>query len=101
MSISVESDDQVKVRGFRIELGEVESVLKQHPDVKDAVLLAKKDLSQSHYLNAYIVLKNKHTVAEELKKYLKTKLPSYMVPSTFVFIPSFLSPRVEKLIESS
>lgn len=80
-------DDQVKVRGFRIELGEVESVLKQHPDVKDAVLLAKKDLSQSHYLNAYIVLKNKHTVAEELKKYLKTKLPSYMVPSTFVFIP--------------
>ena len=36
-------DHQVKIRGFRIELGEIEAALGQHPAVREAVVLARRD----------------------------------------------------------
>ncbi|BAU64538.1 amino acid adenylation domain protein [Stanieria sp. NIES-3757] len=50
-------DNQVKVRGYRIELGEIEEVLSQHPAVRETVVIAKEDVSESKSLVAYIVPK--------------------------------------------
>ena len=79
------SDNQVKIRGFRIELGEVEATLTQHPGVREAVVLARKDQSDDKRLVAYLV--SNHTKAptvSSLRNFLKEKLPEYMVPSAFV-----------------
>ncbi|MBW4428418.1 MAG: amino acid adenylation domain-containing protein [Nostoc desertorum CM1-VF14] len=76
-------DNQVKVRGFRIELGEIETVLVAHPQVKEAVVIARVDQPGNKRLVAYIVPKQ-HLDTSELLCYLKQKLPEYMLPSAFV-----------------
>ncbi|HVU99840.1 MAG TPA: amino acid adenylation domain-containing protein, partial [Verrucomicrobiae bacterium] len=81
-------DHQVKIRGFRIELGEVEAVLKRQSSVRDAVVMAREDLPGQRRLVAYIVLDgNAPRAVEELRVSLREKLPEYMVPSAFVFLP--------------
>jgi amino acid adenylation domain-containing protein len=77
-------DSQVKVRGFRIESAEVEHHLKQCPGVTDSVVVAREDRPGDRRLVAYLVAAPPAPGAEELRCLLSAKLPSYMVPSTFV-----------------
>jgi len=78
-------DFQVKVRGFRIELEEIEAVLKMHPHVGQAVVLAKAMGNQNTSLIAYFVPgAQKEIEPAELERYLASHLPAYMVPSIYV-----------------
>ena len=77
------ADVQVKIRGYRIEPGEIESVLKIHPDVKDAIVVARQDRAGERNLVGYVVLR-KDVAMGQWKTYLLGKLPSYMIPSTIV-----------------
>ena len=78
-------DHQVKLRGYRIELGEIESVLGQHPDVQSSVDMLREDRPGDKRLVAFVVARPQSSFdAEELRKYLKQKLPEYMIPSILV-----------------
>ncbi len=80
-------DHQVKIRGFRVELGEIEEVLRQHPEVRETVVLAREDTPGDKRLVAYIVTKQGKSLAvTTLRSYLKDKLPHYMMPSTFMML---------------
>ena len=72
-------DNQVKLRGFRIELDEVEKVLEEHPLIGKAAAAVKKS-NGTEYLTGYYTSQDEIPV-NELKEYLKEKLPEYMVPS--------------------
>lgn len=48
-------DFQIKLRGYRIEIGEIEAALKQHPDIKDAIVTAVGESPQNQHLVAYVV----------------------------------------------
>ena len=77
-------DHQVKIRGFRIELGEIEAVLKRHPALQDAVVIARESEGEKR-LVAYVVPKEEGGPGiEELRGFLQAKLPAYMVPAAFV-----------------
>ncbi|MFD2413389.1 amino acid adenylation domain-containing protein, partial [Paenibacillus rhizoplanae] len=76
-------DEQVKIRGYRIETGEIVHRLLQHTDVKEAVVIARKDEQGEAYLCAYVVSVEAFE-ASELRSYLKRSLPEYMVPPYLV-----------------
>ena len=78
-------DDQIKLRGQRIELGEIESVLASHPAVGQAVVTISGKSADQQKLSAYIVPKAgvSSPADGELRRYLRTKLPEHMVPSSF------------------
>jgi aspartate racemase len=82
-------DNQIKLRGFRIELGEIEAVLSQYPQVNEAVVIATEDQPGNKRLVAYCVSNSEQSITSELRSFLKTKLPDYMIPSTFVQLDVF------------
>jgi amino acid adenylation domain-containing protein len=79
-------DHQVKIRGFRIELGEIEARISEFPRVKEVVVTAREDVPGRKQLVAYLVV---HPAAEsapivsELRPFLESKLPDYMIPAFF------------------
>ncbi|HEU4557490.1 MAG TPA: amino acid adenylation domain-containing protein [Longimicrobium sp.] len=78
-------DDQVKVGGFRVEPGEVEAVLSTHPAVARAAVVARDDGTGRTRLVGYAVAKEGETVdAAGLRRWLRARLPAYMVPSAIV-----------------
>ncbi|NEP13292.1 MAG: amino acid adenylation domain-containing protein [Symploca sp. SIO2C1] len=79
-------DNQVKIRGFRIELGEIEAVLVQHVKVREAVVIVREDILGDKRLVAYLTTNEEKNAIDDLRSFLKTKLPKYMIPAAFVLL---------------
>jgi amino acid adenylation domain-containing protein len=79
-------DNQVKIRGFRVETGEIEAALGGHPGIRQSIVTAREDHLGEKQLVAYIVPKKEPAAVDDLREYLKDKLPEYMVPSAFVLM---------------
>ena len=82
-------DHQVKIRGFRIELPEIETLLRQHPAVKDALVLVRGENADKQLIGYLVVAKDSAPNISELRQFLRQKLPDYMVPSMFVPLENF------------
>ena len=82
-------DHQVKIRGFRIELGEVIEVLSQHALIKENIVTAAPDRDGGERLVAYLVAKDEANLdVGNVRDFLKSRVPDYMIPSVFVTLPS-------------
>jgi pyochelin synthetase len=83
-------DAQVKIQGHRIELGEIETVLLTHQAVVEAVVVVQPSAgSGAAQLAAHLVCRNGESAdAATLKAHLASRLPGYMVPALFDFLPS-------------
>ncbi|MFZ6030185.1 MAG: non-ribosomal peptide synthetase [Chloroflexota bacterium] len=85
-------DDQIKIRGHRIEPGEIESLLRQHPDVQDAIVTGCEDTAGQKSLAAYVIANPQHKTPLEtraLHDFLKERLPAFMLPGTFTILDAW------------
>ncbi|MGE7888619.1 amino acid adenylation domain-containing protein [Bacillus cereus] len=83
-------DQQVKINGNRIELEEIEAFMRNHPDVLDVVINVDKDSNDNPTLVAYYVKRESSSRMDgsEFNRFLKTKLPYYMIPSRYICLES-------------
>ena len=81
-------DDQIKLRGYRIELAEVEAALRRFARIQEAAVFLRDAPAGKQLVACYQTI-NGAVDEEELARFLKAALPSYMVPSVFVYLPSF------------
>jgi len=93
-------DSQVKVRGFRVELEEIESQLATHPQVHEAVVVARTDERGETQLFAYVIADGEASASNELRAHLRRKLPDHMIPRAFILLdklPLTVSGKVNRL----
>lgn len=78
-------DDQVKIRGFRIEPGEIETALCQHPDVREAVVVAREAVPGDKRLVAYLIFRPQSVPdVVSLRTFLQNRLPEHLIPAAWV-----------------
>ncbi|HEY6376501.1 MAG TPA: amino acid adenylation domain-containing protein [Edaphobacter sp.] len=83
------TDNQVKIRGIRVELGEIGAVLASQPMVRDAVAILT-DRSGQQRLTAYLAIRSGlHPDVDELRRFLRARLPEHMVPSDYLVVDAF------------
>ncbi|NFL97255.1 amino acid adenylation domain-containing protein, partial [Clostridium botulinum] len=80
-------DNQVKIRGYRIELGEIEKEILKNEEIKEVIVLDRKDQSGSKYICAYVVAKSGLNL-DKIKEDIANELPIYMVPSYIIQLDS-------------
>ena len=95
------ADQQVKVRGFRIELGEIETTLRSLPEVVDAAVVVREEVSRGKQIIAYVVLDSRATVnSAMLRGKLTHRLPAHMLPEAIVAVaelPLTLSGKIDRI----
>jgi amino acid adenylation domain-containing protein len=80
-------DNQVKIRGFRIELGEIEVAISQYPSVREVCVIDREDRPGDKRLVAYVVTDQSAPPTDrELRTFIQSKLPDYLIPSAFVMV---------------
>ncbi|MFM7353635.1 MAG: amino acid adenylation domain-containing protein, partial [Microcystis aeruginosa] len=83
-------DNQVKLRGFRIELGEIEALLNQNQAVQSSCVIVREDNLGDKRLVAYVVPQPEiNLTINEIRQFLRAKLPDYMVPTAFILLDAF------------
>jgi amino acid adenylation domain-containing protein len=85
------ADHQIKLRGYRIELGEIETVLRGHAAVREAIVQPHGE-QRSRRLVAYLTTAgtpDPEALAAELRQHVATRLPHYMVPTSYLVLEQF------------
>ena len=80
-------DHQAKIQGFRVELGEIEFHAKQYLKDKNVVCVAFDN--KDGFTEIAMFIEKEEFNPDEMLAYMRTKIPSYMIPTRFFYIPVF------------
>ncbi|MBX7167427.1 MAG: amino acid adenylation domain-containing protein [Pirellulales bacterium] len=91
-------DRMVKKRGYRVELGEIEACLYQHAGIRQAAVIAVHDEEEGLRVKAFVSLNEGEKASViALKRFCSERLPLYMVPDLFAFLPDLPTTSTDKV----
>jgi len=79
-------DEQVKINGYRIEPNEIVSILINHPAISQAAVISREERPGEKYLVAYVVGNKKKRLEDDVQSFLRSRIPSYMLPKTMIWL---------------
>lgn len=82
-------DRQLKVRGFRVELGEIEAAMREHPRVRDSLVVEAGESTNAHLVGYFIDAKGGRESGVWLRDHLVDRVPEFMIPTHFVALDAF------------
>lgn len=83
-------DGQLKIRGHRVEVGEIESTLRSHAGIREAVVTIRRRTEDDVQLIAYVLrAAGQMPAAASLKEFVARRLPAYMLPAEIIFVDQF------------
>jgi amino acid adenylation domain-containing protein len=77
-------DDQVKIRGYRVELGEIVACLDRIPGIDASAVTVSEGGESGPQLTAYLATAKTGLNASDVREFLASRLPDYMIPARFV-----------------
>jgi amino acid adenylation domain-containing protein len=84
------ADDMIKTKGFRVSPTEVEMEVVRHPEIVDAVAFALPNISVGEDVAcAYTTVAGQALPEPVLMQFLKSNLPSHMVPAVLLHFEAF------------
>lgn len=93
------ADHQVKIRGYRIETGEIENAIRQHESVAEVVVATRGQHCEDLRVVAYVVEGESTLNVHDIRAFLKSRIPSYMIPAEYFLlseIPLTLNGKVDR-----
>ena len=89
-------DQQAKIQGFRVELGEIEHHARIYYHNERRVV-AIAFLNDNNLTEISLFVEAQAEDSKALIAYLRSKMPSYMIPSRIIYEPTFLLNKSEKV----
>ena len=80
-------DFQAKIQGYRVELGEIEYHAREYLKDKNAVAVAFDNATGNTEIALFV--ESAEMPADKLTEYMRTRMPSYMIPTRILFVPQF------------
>jgi amino acid adenylation domain-containing protein len=80
-------DQQVQIQGFRVELGEIEHYTRQFTGISNVAAISCE--SEINSQRIYLFVENYPENPDNIKNYLKLKLPYYMIPASITVLEKF------------
>jgi len=90
--------DMILVSGFNVYPNEIEDAVMTHPKVINCAAIGVPDERSGEAVKLFVVAKDAHLTAEDIKSYCKNKLTGYKVPKHIEFRDSLPVSPVGKIL---
>lgn len=82
-------ENVIQIQGKPVNLGEIEYHISRYPAINESAVIIQKTRNGKNRIIAYVTSPKKASIKRLLVKYLKSLMPSHMIPSSIILLDKF------------